>query len=780
MPNNADGSIVIKAEVDDNEAQKRLNQLKRKIDSLEKQISESKQSKMPLVEQARQLGAELDNAKAKLYEMRSASTGSFTKDEITDQAETVRALQSQWDVVQNSISKYDRSIASATAKLDAAKEEAGELAARLSGAKINTKEMSKAMEKARKSAERFGLRIREVVRSALVFTFITQSLANFREWMGKVIKTSSEATQAISRLKGALLTLAQPLVEVIIPTFTAFINALSAVISKIAQFVSKLFGKTADEARESAKALHEEMEALEGTGDAAKKAAGSLAGFDEINTINTENTKAETSSIEPDFDSFSDSDWLKNALGDVAGKVTSALMLGGIALVAFGAATGSLSLVLAGLVLLGVGIVAGTEGGGFSSWAESLGLDSVTQYVALALLLGGIVLVVIGASTGSVLTVVAGLGLLGSGIFLASEKSEEIKSWVESLGLDSVFDYVTVAIQLAGIALVAIGACKGNIAMVIAGAALLAVGIGAEIIGEETLKSWWEVLKLTTVQQWVGAALLLLGIALIVIGACLGNLVVVLAGAAFLSVGTITSATEQNLKNWVTVLGLEKVAGWVTAGLLLVGIALVVFGILSGNIMMVLAGAGMLGAGISVGVTSGTFEGWLNTIVTAFSGFKTKVLEIFSGLWDGVKSYINTLLGGVEWMANKVVAGINNVIDAMNRIQFEIPDYLGGGSFGFNIKKLSTISIPRLATGAVVPPNREFMAILGDNKTETEVVSPLSTMKQAMMEAMQESGFGGEINITLVTNLDGREVARNQVKHINAMTQQAGKSVLLF
>ena len=95
MPNNADGSIVIKAEVDDKEAQKRLNQLERKIDSLEKQISESKQSKIPLVEQARQLGVELDNAKAKLYEMRSASTGSFTKDEITDQAETVRALQSQ-------------------------------------------------------------------------------------------------------------------------------------------------------------------------------------------------------------------------------------------------------------------------------------------------------------------------------------------------------------------------------------------------------------------------------------------------------------------------------------------------------------------------------------------------------------------------------------------------------------------------------------------------------------------------------------------------------------
>jgi hypothetical protein len=54
------------------------------------------------------------------------------------------------------------------------------------------------------------------------------------------------------------------------------------------------------------------------------------------------------------------------------------------------------------------------------------------------------------------------------------------------------------------------------------------------------------------------------------------------------------------------------------------------------------------------------------------------------------------------------------------------------------------VSIPRLAQGTVVPPNKEFMAVLGDNTKEHEIVSPISTMKQAFMEAMVEMGGAGQ------------------------------------
>lgn len=93
---------------------------------------------------------------------------------------------------------------------------------------------------------------------------------------------------------------------------------------------------------------------------------------------------------------------------------------------------------------------------------------------------------------------------------------------------------------------------------------------------------------------------------------------------------------------------------------------------------------------------------------------------------------------------------------------------------------LQQASIPRLAAGTVVPPNREFMALLGDNTAETEVVSPLSTMKQALLEALQESGMTGGGNVEVKLVVDSATLARVVVPKINDMTRAAGKPVLLF
>lgn len=66
----------------------------------------------------------------------------------------------------------------------------------------------------------------------------------------------------------------------------------------------------------------------------------------------------------------------------------------------------------------------------------------------------------------------------------------------------------------------------------------------------------------------------------------------------------------------------------------------------------------------------------------------------------------------------------------------------------------STSSIPGLAEGGVVPPNRPFLAVLGDNKRETEIVAPYSTIKQATSEAIAERGGGGTTTI-IVKAADG-------------------------
>ena len=56
---------------------------------------------------------------------------------------------------------------------------------------------------------------------------------------------------------------------------------------------------------------------------------------------------------------------------------------------------------------------------------------------------------------------------------------------------------------------------------------------------------------------------------------------------------------------------------------------------------------------------------------------------------------------------------------------------------------LSSTPIPRLATGAVIPANKEFLAVLGDQKHGTNVEAPLSTIEQAVINAMAKVGVVG-------------------------------------
>ena len=161
------------------------------------------------------------------------------------------------------------------------------------------------------------------------------------------------------------------------------------------------------------------------------------------------------------------------------------------------------------------------------------------------------------------------------------------------------------------------------------------------------------------------------------------------------------------------------------------------------------------------------------------------IVKIFDGVGGAIKGIVNGILGFVESLANGVVNAINTVIRALNRLSFDIPSWvplIGGNHFGFNIPELSRVSIPRLATGTVVPPNREFMAVLGDNKREPEVVSPLSTMKQAVLEAIAEAGGIGEKEITIKVPvyIGDKQVYEATVKYGKTQQMSTGKNPFLL
>jgi hypothetical protein len=139
---------------------------------------------------------------------------------------------------------------------------------------------------------------------------------------------------------------------------------------------------------------------------------------------------------------------------------------------------------------------------------------------------------------------------------------------------------------------------------------------------------------------------------------------------------------------------------------------------------------------------------------------------------------LGALSGGVgaAVVAASLAAGIaaaTIAIDAGKRKTQSVYRSAGGGRSAKYAYAAATYNMPRLATGTVVPPRAgEFAAILGDNKRETEVVSPLSTMKQALKEALAESG--GSRDITVIMEVDGRRFGQAVYKANNEEKQRVG------
>lgn len=170
-------------------------------------------------------------------------------------------------------------------------------------------------------------------------------------------------------------------------------------------------------------------------------------------------------------------------------------------------------------------------------------------------------------------------------------------------------------------------------------------------------------------------------------------------------------------------------------------------------------------------------------------GIKTNVLEVFDQLKEGIKNPINGFIDIIEGMVNRVIDGINSLTSALNvlpDIQMTNPITGTEYSLGFTIPTLNSISIPRLAQGAVIPPNREFMAVLGDQSHGTNIEAPLDTIKQAVAEVIANNGNEEVINllqqlITVVESknlvIGDKEIGKANARYVNQQKLIRGTSI---
>lgn len=636
----ADGSIVFSTEIDDKQAQAELKKLEAKIEKLNSKIYDKRQAQLPLVEQSKQLGAALDAAQQKLEDMRSGTSFYYTKSQIKDQEKEVKILDKQFQALNNRIDKIGESIASDTRNLDGMKAKAGELSGQIAGAKNQTSGMSDAAEEASKRMDKFGQHVKALAKRVLVFSLITAGLRALKDYLWEAIKTNNEAVAAIARLKGALMTLAQPIVEVVIPAFTLLINVLTRIVTAVARLVSMLFGTTIQKSAAGAKALNKQKNAIQDVGEAAEKASGSLADFDELTTISYSDNKSSgggigdmgldtSGGIAPDFTSMID-----DGLSAILELFTGAALLALGAILAFSGANIPLGIAL---MVLGAIAIWDAISQNWDAIKEILQgpLGWAVAVLSTALLVLGAILIFTGAN------IPLGLGLLILGaIGLATTVAA---NW----------NYIVEALQ-------------GPLGLVIGlfGAALLVLGI---------------ILLFTGVGVPLGLGLILIGAA--------GLAAAIAPNWNFLKDKLVEC--WNSIKNWWN----TKVKKFVS-------------------------------------------EHWWAKLGLDIIG------GLLSGLIDQWKAVVSWVTSAVKWITN----AFSNVLNFFSggKGTFATRNNLGsGGIGGYKMQAmpaLRSIEVPALAQGAVIPANKKFLAVLGDQTKGTNVEAPLSIIQQAAVQAFAEMG----------------------------------------
>ena len=714
---NADGSVIFSCDLDSTKAQKKLSKLRDEISelnskleketgnkmNLEKQLDAASQAAKATEERVKMLRKEVERLNDREWIQKQGFTQNEYQTQVLDRRAAAEAelkqqealLHTQTKEVKTLSAAYEETTAnidSMTVKLDKAKVAAGELIANTEQERREREAENSALAKASQYAARFRDQVKSLARSMLVFSVITAALAALRKQIKAAIATSAEASDAFARLKGALLTLAAPLMDVLIPALTWLMNLLAAIVSEIVTIISILSGKSKKSMETSGKNLYKEAAAIDATGKAAKEATDALAAFDEINKLSTTTSVGGgggASAIAPDFD-FDEGPMMEK-LDKVVQKINDIFKT----------------------IRAGLEIVVDDLKWSFDK--KVIPKSKATWLTVLTALLGATLGAAFGGITGGVIGLSLGVLL---GLYLVGLDPE---TWKTEMDAEDAWIVVITAL---------LGALLGSVFLGITGG-VAGFSLGA-ILG----------LYLTGFAEGDeehGGKSQLLSELIVVLCALLGA---VIGSIVTPGVGTVVGM-GLGLILGLSIYSVRKDPKKGTQRLVSIGRS-VLLGLLAGVLGVGLAALGIVSAG------------------TAF------IISAAIGL--ALKFFVDSVDDSKVRKATSGFTGTRVSTKVPARSRRVAAQSLDGNAPVYN-------EIPALASGAVIPPNRKFLAVLGDQKSGTNVEAPLSTIKQALMEALAQ-GSREPINVNLV--VDGKTLARVVVPNINNMTRAAGKPVLLY
>ena len=574
-------------------------------------------------------------------------------------------------------------------------------------------------EKIRKASgamQQFGSRLSSIVSGALLFNIISSGLSSLVGWMGSALQSTDAFGQALRNLQGAASVAAAPLIDALGNALAYVINLLATGISYLARFISMLTGKSLSAMKSSAKAMNSYGAAAGSAAKETEKATRSLAGFDEITRLDAPQEDASGGgaggSSGPNYDfvdqtgaGFSS---LLDAVKGFWDQFTASLAP---SIAAWSAAWEQI------------------ETTAMAAWpqiqAAASGLWTNALQPLLDYLTGTWAPGIVNAFSQAFAPIVG--DFVSAGI-------QDAAAWFEWL-CDIITDAVNNLLRPA----------------------------------LDTVLRIWQDMMAGITEAWnTYGQPLMDGVleAFENVRAIFSNLYYnVIEPIISDWIARVQELWDEHLKPlWDNLVMLILDAGntllvfWNNVLAPLLNWLISTFGPTFAEVFNAVSGAVETAAGFiadAIDLALYVFRGILDFLTAVFQGDWQKAWDVVKdtvlGVWDritgGVKDAINGIIGFVNGMISAVMNGLNRVGSALNSLSFTVPDWvpgIGGSTLGFNFGTITAPQIPYLAQGAVIPPNREFMAVLGDQSHGTNVEAPLATIQQAVADVMQDN-LDGEL-----------------------------------
>lgn len=568
--------------------------------------------------------------------------------------------------------------------------------------------------------KKFTKRIAGLAKRVFIFTMITKALRTMRKMLLSTIGADKQMSTSLAQIRGNLISAFAPIYNYILPAIRTLLAWLAKLTAVVSVFINSLFGKTASQADASAKALYNQASATEAAGDAAEKAKKQLSGLDEMNRWESNDSSGGggggSSGIAPKFDLSDQVDTGK--IGKIAAVVRELSPY--VAAVAAGFAAWKIGKKFLGNLSKAKQLALAVAGAVLMAinvvdmLKNGINFDNLTGYIigAAAAVTGlGLAFGVLG---GAITAIVAGLVLLGVAI------RDVIKNGFNSKNLTAI----TVALLTIG----------GAIA-IITGAwiPLLIAAIAAVVV--------WIVAKWTSIKEWISK-----------------------------TISSIDAAFEQFLANVEE--GVAAAVDWVIEKWTAVK------DWFSGLWEKVSSGAVAAWDGIK-----SAFKSVPEWFQSKFRDAWQKVKDVFSTggrIWSGIKEGIESTFRTV---VNAIIRGMNTIIAVpFNKINSMLnairnASFLGISPFKnmWGVNPLPVPQIPMLARGAVIPANRQFLAVLGDQRNGNNLEAPESLLRQIVRE---EAGGAGS-RYEFIARLDRRTLFDEVITEAKLRKGQTGKNPLV-